>query len=115
MLDAYEKLWIHFFQYKFHQEKSLLKVFVSVIIIIFKSKIEDSFIFITIFLCKLHHIVKKYTSFSICSFKKEQKKSPHLQRHNGLQRHYQIMKERHSSPKFHMETDGNWLVAATSK
>lgn len=96
MLDAYEKLWIHFFQYKFHQEKSLLKVFVSVIIIIiFKSKIEDSFIFITIFLCKLHHI--------------------HLQRHNGLQRHYQIMKERHSSPKFHMETDGNWLVAATSK
>lgn len=50
MLDAYEKLWIHFFQYKFHQEKSLLKVFVSVIIIIiFKSKIEDSFIFMTIF------------------------------------------------------------------
>lgn len=54
MLDAYEKLWIHFFQYKFHQEKSLLKVFVSVIIIIiFKSETEDSFIFITIFLCKL--------------------------------------------------------------
>lgn len=50
MLDAYEKLWIHFFQYKFHQEKSLLKVFVSVIIIIiFKSETEDSFIFITIF------------------------------------------------------------------
>lgn len=37
-----------FFQY--NQEKSLLKVFVSVIIIIiFKSKIEDSFIFMTIF------------------------------------------------------------------
>lgn len=50
MLHAFEKLWIHFFQYKFHQEKSLLKVFVSVIIIIiFKSKIEDSFIFMTIF------------------------------------------------------------------
>lgn len=75
MLDAYEKLWIHFFfQYKFHQEKSLLKVFVSVIIIIiFKSKIEDSFIFITIFLCKLHHIVKKYTSFSICSLKEQKR------------------------------------------
>lgn len=39
-----------FFQYKFHQEKSLVKGFVSVIIIIiFKSETEDSFIFITIF------------------------------------------------------------------
>lgn len=61
-----------FFQY--NQEKSLLKVFVSVIIIIiFKSKIEDSFIFITIFLCKLHHIVKKYTSFSIYSLKEQKR------------------------------------------
>lgn len=50
MLDAYEKLWIHFFQYKFHQEKIVIEVFVSVIIIIiFKSKIEDSFISIAIF------------------------------------------------------------------
>lgn len=63
-----------FFQYKFHQEKSLLKVFVSVIIIIiFKSKIEDSFIFITFFLCKLHHILKNYTSFSICSLKEQKR------------------------------------------
>lgn len=85
-----------FFSIQISSGKIVIEVFVSVIIIIiFKSKIEDSFIFITIFLCKLHHI--------------------HLQRHNGLQRHYQIMKERHSSPKFHMETDGNWLVAATSK
>lgn len=85
-----------FFSIQISSGKIVIEVFVSVIIIIiFKSKIEDSFIFITIFLCKLHHI--------------------HLQRHNGLQRHYQIMKERHSSPKFNMETDGNWLVAATSK
>lgn len=115
MLDAYEKLWIHFFQYKFHQEKSLLKGLVSVIIIIiFKSKIEDSFIFITIFFMQVtSYCYKIHVVFHL--FIKRTKKSPHLQRHNGLQRHYQIMKERHSSPKFNMETDGNWLVAATSK
>lgn len=65
MLDAYEKLWIHFFQYKFHQEKSLLKVFVSVIIIIiFKSKIEDSFIFITFFYASYIILLKNTRRFS---------------------------------------------------
>lgn len=62
MLDAYEKLWIHFFQYKFHQEKSLMKGFISVIfIIIFKSKIEDSIIFITIFFYASYIILLKNT------------------------------------------------------
>lgn len=55
VLDVYEKFWINFFQYKFHQEKLLkhvfhrLQVFVSVIFIntvLKKSKIEDPFIFI---------------------------------------------------------------------
>lgn len=56
VLDVYEKFWINFFQYKFHQEKLLkhvfhrLQVFVSVIFIntVYKkkSKIEDPFIFI---------------------------------------------------------------------
>lgn len=54
--------YIFFFQYKFHQEKSLLKVFVSVIIIIiFKSKIEDSFVFVTIFFYASYIILLKNT------------------------------------------------------
>lgn len=63
-----------FFSIQISSGKIVIEVFVSVIIIIiFKSKIEDSFIFITIFLCKLHHIVKKYTSFSICSLKEQKR------------------------------------------
>lgn len=46
VLDVYEKFWINFFQYKFHQEKLLkhvfhrLQVFVSVIFIntVYKKK-----------------------------------------------------------------------------
>lgn len=53
-----------FFQYKFHQEKSLLKVFVSVIIIIiFKSKIEDSFIFIIFFYASYIILLKNTRRF----------------------------------------------------
>lgn len=104
-----------FFSIQISSGKIVIEVFVSVIIIIiFKSKIEDSFIFITIFFMQVtSYCYKIHVVFHL--FIKRTKKSPHLQRHNGLQRHYQIMKERHSSPKFHMETDGNWLVAATSK
>lgn len=65
MLDAYEKPWIHFFfSIQISSGKIVIEVFVSVIIIIiFKSKIEDSFIFITIFYASYIILLKNTRRF----------------------------------------------------